>query len=182
MNIILSRETLAQDPGSALRWLPKLLDDATFLRANYPKFDSWLLGKVLPGLQTGERSILFEVRESTVAGVCIVKHSAEEKKLCTLRIRPEFESRGLGVRLFERAFEMLGTEQPLLSVSEATLRKFARLFEHFNFTRKAIYDGLYLPTISEFSYNGVLDAGLGPVINFAYTRVRENAILEHAQA
>ncbi len=156
MNIILSRESLLREPALLHRWLPKLFEDATFLRASYPQFDKWLLGKVVPGLRTGERTILIEERGFETAGVLVLKHSAEEKKLCTLRVRPSFEATGLGVRLFEKAFEVLGTERPLLSVSEAAQPKFVRLFEHFGFLREGAYEGLYVPMVHEFSYNGLL--------------------------
>jgi predicted GNAT family N-acyltransferase len=157
VNIILSRESLSREPELLRRWLPKLFDDAMFLRASYPEFDNWLLGKVVPGLHTGERTILVEQRGSETAGVLVLKHSAKERKLCTLRVRPSFEATGLGVRLFEKAFEVLGTERPLLSVSETTQPKFVRLFEHFGFLRQGSYEGLYVPMVHEFSYNGLLE-------------------------
>lgn len=140
-----------------LRFVRSISDDMAFLRESYPGFDRWLLGKVIPGIYAGERTAVVELRDSAVAGLLIVKHSDTEKKLCTLRVRPDFESRGLGVRLFETAFDLLGTERPLLSVSQPSMPKFLRLFAHFGFSKEAVYGGRYLPNVDELSYNGYLE-------------------------
>lgn len=158
MTLLLTQDNLERDPhllGEALRVITQ---DAEFLRASYPQFDRWLACKVLPGLFAGERTVLIEERESNAVGLMILKHTDNEKKLCTLRVRPHFECRGLGIRLFQIAFEILGTERPLLSVSEASMPKFERLFQHFGFAQEAIYEERYLPKIDEFSFNGLLDA------------------------
>lgn len=157
MRLILSRSTVEARPEIMLDFLKAIADDIVFLRASYPRFDEWLLRKVIPGIYLGERTACIELRDAEVAGLLIVKHSEYEKKLCTLRIRPCFESRGLGVRLFETAFDLLGTERPLLSVSQTSRAKFTRLFSHFGFAQEAIYEGRYLPKVDEFAYNGLLD-------------------------
>jgi GNAT superfamily N-acetyltransferase len=131
--------------------------DAEFLRSSYPQFDEWFATKVIPGIYAGERTLLLETRDAAAVGLLIVKHTDTEKKLCTLRVRPHFESRGLGVRLFQTAFEILGTERPLLSVSQPVAPKFHRLFTHFGFAKEAVYRGRYLPMVNELAYNGLLD-------------------------
>lgn len=157
MSLLLNQDSVTREPSLVAQGLRCMAADAGFLRSSYPHFDDWFMSKVLPGIFTGERTLIIEERGSAVVGLLILKHTATEKKLCTLRVRPEFESRGLGVRLFETAFERLGTERPLLSVSESTLPKFSRIFEHFGFAQAGAYQGLYLPRIHEFSYNGLLD-------------------------
>jgi hypothetical protein len=157
MQILLDSSTLARNPELLNQALGHLREDASFLRDTYPGFDSWLWSKVLPELRKGERTILLEMRSNEVAGFMILKHSSLEKKLCTLRVRPLFESRGLGVRLFEKAFALLQTDRPLLSVSEKTMPKFETLFRHFGFSREAVYQERYLPKVDEFAFNGLLD-------------------------
>jgi len=137
--------------------------DAVFLRASYPGFDRWFDRKVLPGLFSGERTVVIEERDSTAVGLVILKHTATEKKLCTLRVRPHYESKGLGVRLFVAAFDILGTERPLLSVSDIAKPKFERLFRYFGFANEAVYKGRYLPGSDEFAYNGLLDEAGEPI-------------------
>lgn len=113
---------------------------------------------MLPGLASGERTIVVEERLGRAAGLVVLKHTHAERKLCTLRVRPEFEFRGLGVRLFDTAFEVLETRHPLLSVSEVALPKFSKLFQHFGFACEAAYRGLYVPRVHELAYNGLLSS------------------------
>lgn len=157
MSLLLNRDTLQRNPRLLSEGLHSMTQDAQFLKANYPGFDKWFACKVLPGLFAGERTVMIEERDSGAAGLLILKHTDAEKKLCTLRIRPHFESKGLGVRLFQIAFEILKTERPLLSVSETSMPKFERLFQHFGFAKEGVYEERYLPKVDEFSFNGLLD-------------------------
>lgn len=156
MKLILDKDSVRVAPESLGVLVGLATSDFAFLRENYPSFDSWLQQKVLPGITLGERTVLLEMREGRLIGLAILKHSRTESKLCTLRVRPEFECRGLGVRLFESAFEILETTRPLLSVSDLSLPKFSRLFDHFGFACEAAYQGLYTPRITEFAFNGLL--------------------------
>jgi ribosomal protein S18 acetylase RimI-like enzyme len=171
MQILLDASICIANPALMRRGLALLSEDVRFLRGAYPAFDSWLSEKVIPGLLSGERTLLIETREERVAAVMILKHCADEKKLCTLRVHPEFESRGLGVRLFETAFDLLNTERPLLSVSEPSMPKFSRLFAHFGFSKEAVYADRYLPHVDEFSYNGYLE----PISAARRSSVRKSA-------
>lgn len=153
----LDRASLSASPELIEDFVRLVREDVLFLRGAYPNFDEWLDKKVLPGIAVGERTVIVEEREGRSVGFLILKHTNKEQKLCTLRVRPEFECRGLGVRLFNTAFEVLGTSRPLLSVSEVSLPKFARLFEYFGFACEASYQGLYLPRVQELSYNGLLN-------------------------
>ena len=156
MTLKLDRAGLTSSPELLQVFLRLIREDSEFLRGAYPNFDKWLRRSVLPGIEKGERTIIVEQRDGHSVGLLILKHTANERKLCTLRVRPEFEYRGLGVRLFNTAFEVLDTHRPLLSVSEGALPKFSKIFEHFGFACEAAYEGLYLPHVQEFSFNGVL--------------------------
>jgi GNAT superfamily N-acetyltransferase len=157
MKILLSRATMDGQPQLLGQLMRYIADDISFLRASYPRFDDWFARKVIPGISLGERTVVIERRGAAIAGLMILKHTVAEKKLCTLRVRPDFESLGLGIRLFEDAFSVLETEQPLLSVSEHSMPKFVRLFAHFGFEQEAVYSGRYLPAVEEIAYNGLLD-------------------------
>lgn len=156
MSVLLTKSTLNSYPWLLDESYQAIMGDIRFLRSSYPNFDKWLISKVIPGIQAGERTVLIETRDSVTVGLLILKHTENEKKLCTLRVRPHYESRGLGVRLFKTAFEILGTERPLLSVSDSSAPKFERIFEYFGFSKEAIYEDLYQPMVDEISYNGLL--------------------------
>ncbi|MDR5759753.1 GNAT family N-acetyltransferase [Caballeronia sp. LZ035] len=160
MNYLLTKASLERSPWLLDEALRLAAEDAAFLRFSYPQFDDWFATKVIPGIRNGERTMLIERRDELTVGLLIVKHTMLEKKLCTLRIRPNFESKGLGVRLFQTAFDLLETEQPLLSVSSLAAPKFERLFGYFGFAQEAVYAGRYLPNVDEYSYNGLLETAL----------------------
>lgn len=157
MSLLLTKASLEQDPWLLNEAIDVISQDAEFLRSSYPLFDQWFSTKVQPGIYTGERTLLIERRGSMAVAFLILKHTDTEKKLCTLRVRPNFESKGLGVRLFQTAFQLLGTERPLLSVSEPLAPKFERIFKYFGFAQEAVYEGKYIPMVDELAYNGLLD-------------------------
>lgn len=122
----------------------------------YPSFSSWFNTKVLPNIATGERTILTEYRNGELAGLAILKDSETEKKLCCLRVFERYQSSIMGIRLFEKSFEILNTSLPLLSVSEEQLSSFQRVFNYFGFSLEATLEGYYRPNKREFVYNGSL--------------------------
>lgn len=155
--LILSKDTIRNNPELLSQFLRAIAEDKAFLKSSYPRFDSWVENKVIPGIGAGFRTVVLEKRLDNTSGLLILKHTDSEKKICTLRIRPDFEKRGLGVRLFELAFDILQTNKPLLSVSENTKPKFGRLFKYFGFSEEASYLGLYVPFREEHAFNGVLE-------------------------
>lgn len=127
------------------------------LSALYPGFEAWYSEKVVPGILGGERSLLIEMRNDNLAGIAITKNDGLEKKLCCLRVLPEYENTtGIGVRLFERSMEELSTRQPLLSVSNDRVHDFEKIFLYFGFKKSWEYPDLYRPKKVELSYNGLI--------------------------
>lgn len=131
----------------------------TFIKSSsstYPSIEEWVCDKVRNGLIDGTRSILLEWRTNKLVGVSILKNDGVEKKICCLRIAKEYQNLGIGIRLFKRSFEELGTNTPLLSVSETVLPKFEKIFDHFGFVKTEAYPDKYVKGISEISFNGYL--------------------------
>ncbi|WP_187647748.1 GNAT family N-acetyltransferase [Nitrosophilus labii] len=119
----------------------------------YPKFDLWYFGKVLPGLSFQNRKFLIEKRDTDIAGIAIIKHSLNEKKLCTLRVIDNYQNRGIGIKLFERAFEELETDKPFLTVSEEKYEQFKRIFDYYGFKMTSKKKGLYRKDKYEYFFN-----------------------------
>ncbi len=150
---------------------PVALEDiSSFIRSSlfglsdfYPLFDRWLKTKVLPGLVTGERSILLEQNRGRFSGLAIVKDDGLEKKLCCLRVMPEFQGSGAGLRLFERAFETLDNDMPLLSIAEEQKDTFNKLFSYYGFELAKKYKNHYRPLKDELSFNGLIDQYFEPI-------------------
>jgi GNAT superfamily N-acetyltransferase len=155
------RGMLIRNPEGCHHALTVIKNQLGMISSFYPEFDDWFLSKVLPGLKNGERSILLEYTAGSLSGVAIVKNSASERKLCCLRVLPPYQGSGVGLRLFERAFDVLETRAPLLSVAEEQVANFDRIFKHYGFELAKEYRSLYRPKKKEFSFNGLLDGAEG---------------------
>ena len=158
--VLINRASALRDPQLVPFCENVISRDYSFFSSVYPGFSDWLADRVLPGILEGERTIVFEERHRKVVGFLILKHTADEQKLCTLRVREGLQKRGLGIRLFETAFEFLGTERPLLSVADVNLGAFQKIFRYFGFASTSTYRDLYRPNSTEFAFNGEL---VGPV-------------------
>lgn len=160
---IIDREFILAHPGS-LAQIGDFVRTSLFgLSGYYPLFDQWLESKVLPGMLSGERSILVEHYRRRFSGLAIVKDDGIEQKLCCLRVMPEFQGTGVGLRLFERAFEKLENDMPLLSIAEEQRETFKKLFSHYGFELAKEYKGYYRPLKDELSFNGLIESKLTPV-------------------
>lgn len=155
ISLIDSKFILEQE-DVALPLVNDVFTDLKKLSWQYPNFESWLDEKVLTGLYDGTRSIIVEWRDDKIAGVAILKHDSVEKKLCCLIIMPDFQNKGIGIKLFKKVFSVLGTDKPLLSISEDKLPEFEKIFNYFGFEKTETYPNLYHPNTTEISYNGYL--------------------------
>ena len=136
--------------------LKYLFGELTEISLYYPDFYAWLTNTVMPGLISGERSIILEHRHGELAGVAILKDNVDEQKLCCLRVIPKFQGIGIGLKLFERSFNELDTDKPLLSIAEENTHKFKKILAYYGFQLEEEYSDLYRPNKTEFSFNGVL--------------------------
>lgn len=154
---LIDSDFLLRNPDIYASTLPVILKYLTDLSGFYPEFNSWLYNKMIPGIVSGERSILLEHRRGTLSGLAILKNSEFEQKLCCLRVLPEFQGSGVGLRLFERAFELLNNDRPLLSVAEEQIPVFQKLFNYYGFELEKKYTGYYRPLKDELSFNGLIE-------------------------
>lgn len=120
--------------------------------AYYPEFNIWYFQKVVPDLMLERRKIITETRDGHVAGIAIVKLS-EELKLSTLKVNDNFQNRGVGLKLFERSFELLGSRKPFLTVSEDRLPLFQKIFKYYDFELTNVHEGIYRTGKKEFFFN-----------------------------
>lgn len=125
------------------------------LSKSYPDFITWWRNQVRPGVAAGSWSLIIEIRRCRFAAASVLKHWPE-KKLCTLRVDNRFQGRGIGTNLFEKSLLILGSDKPLLSVSEPNLDKYEKIFHRLGFSLSKTYDGLYLPGTNEYSFNGLI--------------------------
>src|SRR5262249_16978710 len=105
--IVINKCSLASDPELLALCRRAVSAEYSFFRGLYPTFTQWFEHRVVPGIATGERTIVMREGSGSMAGVLILKHDGIERKLCTLRVRDELANRGLGIRLFQTAFSLL---------------------------------------------------------------------------
>jgi len=124
----------------------------------YPEIEAWYWDKVVHQILAGKpviRRIESVYRDQVLAGVAILKNDPiqAERKICHLSVAQAYQSKGLGVRLFERSFEFLDTDKPFVTVSETKYPLYQRLFDHFGFELTSVRDSVYVPGIKEFGFN-----------------------------
>jgi len=142
-------EVHSVETGLYYKFIFSHLSDA---KEYYPNFEGWFFNQVVPEIKTGNRQLLIESRNDQVAGIAIV-NTGYEKKLCTLRVAEQFQNRGLGIRLFERCFEVLETNKPFLTVSEEKLPEFQRVFDYYGFEMTSVKNDIYRKGKKEFYFN-----------------------------
>lgn len=125
------------------------------LNREYPNFKYWFFNTVVPGLSNGTRKIFVAMVSDKIAGILILKDS-HEKKICTLRVLPEYRRMGIGRQLMEQAVQTLKTNRPLITVSDEHLDEFNPLFAEFGFSATAAYINCYRQGSTEYAYNGYL--------------------------
>lgn len=133
------------------------------LSNDYPGIDRWFMSKVVPGYRAGSRIILRVEREGALVGLGIAKNEPDEKKICTVRVAPEFAGRGVGVRIFDGLLKWLDCDRPHLTVSDSKLPLFERIFDYYGFFVSSSENGRYVPHACELGYN---ELGLGALVDW----------------
>lgn len=123
------------------------------LSSDYPNIDRWFIEKVILGERLGTRHIVKFERDNRLAAIGIAKNEGGEKKICTVRVHPDYFGRGLGVKTFDSLLHWLQVDKPVLTVGEEKLRLFQRLFDHYGFTQTSVTPDLYRKGTSELGYN-----------------------------
>jgi GNAT superfamily N-acetyltransferase len=123
------------------------------LSIDYPGIESWFVGKVIPGLKTGERLLLPVERDGKMIALGIAKKEASERKICTVRVAPAYVGRGLGVRVFDGLMKWLDDDRPHLTVNAAKLPAFERIFNYYGFNVTSEQEGRYRPHSVEVGFN-----------------------------
>ena len=129
----------------------------------YPALSDWFWNKCVPGIVAGHGVLLLAEDDERPAGNRIVgialgkraHGTAEETKLRCIRVIPEYQCRGIGILLIDRALEELGTDRPFCSVSEEMFHDYARLLiNRYGFQVTRVERGLYRPGKLEYVFNG----------------------------
>lgn len=138
-------------PALATQVLPFLAD----LDRYYPDFGQWYQNKVIPGVVAGQDSMVLVWDGEHLAGVALGKSDGVEAKLRCVRVAQPWQNTGVGLRLIERMFDELGTDKPLVTVSEEMLHQYSRPFiNRYGFALTEVAKGRYRRGKLEYEFNG----------------------------
>ena len=119
----------------------KLYDDIFKLTQSiggiYPNYRDWYYNTFLEDLKRGNRSYAIATHHTIIAGCCLMKHTSDEKKICTLFVGPQYRRQGIGSDLVRSALTELGPH-PFLTVSDGQLSTFVPFLSRFGFQMKKL--------------------------------------------
>jgi predicted GNAT family acetyltransferase len=157
LELLIMDYKLKEINGENFRSFGNVIDDIARIiysfGGTYPDIKSWFRDKVIPGLYSGERTMLYVPGHNGIMALAILKDSPQEKKICTFYVSPEVRGKGLAQALFQESFAKLKTAKPLISVPESALKHFNKYIVQYKFcqTNSRFFADRKL---REFEYNG----------------------------
>ena len=126
----------------------------------YPNIDIWynkVIKEINDNSKNREMFICLSNEDDSlyISGLMILKNTCDEKKICTLRVKDNYQNRGIGSRFIQDAFNFLGTEKPLITVPEESVGVFSKIFNKYGFEKKDEIQDLYRKDKVEYIYNGI---------------------------
>lgn len=122
---------------------------------DYPNHYEWFYNKFIKQLDGIKREIIYCEYNNKPIGIAFLKNTDDEKKICTLIVKKEYQKKGIGTLLLECSFEFLGTRQPLISMPEYKLEAFSKIINKNNWEIFETIDSFYSNN-KEFVFNGYL--------------------------
>lgn len=124
------------------------------LDAYYPDISHWYVNQVIPGLFTGSDCLLVARDGLNIAGIALGKRGTESKLRC-VRVHPDYQNTGLGIRLIDNMLEQLEDDSPGVTVAEELLHRYSRMFvNRYGFKLSAVTKGRYRRHKLEYAFNG----------------------------
>lgn len=100
----------------------------------YPGIDLWFDKKVIKGLKEKERSGILLFHGTEIIGASVNK-KGKDAKLCSLRIKPDFENSGLGTLLMALSiFELRNSESIHFTIPESLWDEKRSFFKKYGFS------------------------------------------------
>lgn len=120
----------------------------------YPDLSYWYTNTVIPGIVLGDDVLLLAKEGGRTMGLALGKRTPTERKLRCVRVVPEAQNIGAGLRLIERMFEELETDKPHCTVAEEMLGLYSRAFvNRYGFQLNSVDKGRYRPGKLEYAFN-----------------------------
>ncbi|MFT1057592.1 GNAT family N-acetyltransferase [Enterobacter hormaechei] len=115
----------------------------------YPNFHAWLNFTFVSQLKSGQRKALIIKEGQQIAGVSLIKISAEEQKISTFFVAPTFQRKGYGDALMERSLSYLHSPVNITVCDERWNEMHGFLAKH-NFKCENFVKDFYRPGFTEY--------------------------------
>jgi len=130
----------------------RIFDDIRDSSIYYPLIEDWFLNRVLPELESGGREIVVHLDQGNVTAYAILKKSAEENKVCRLKVMPEYRTKALGTLLWDHSIRLIQKLPALITVPEEFLPEFSRFLAHRSTQLIKGVPSLYRPGRTEYIF------------------------------
>lgn len=125
------------------------------LNQYYPDIEYWFTNKVIPGLVTGNDKLLIARDNDRIAGIALGKLDSDESKLRCIRVHPDYQNTGLGIRLIDDMLDLIQTRKPGVTVAEEMFHLYSRSFiKRYGFELSDVVKGRYRRGKLEYGFNG----------------------------
>lgn len=119
----------------------------------YPDINHWFINTVIPGLSLGNDKLIIARDNGIIAGIAIGKMD-EESKLRCVRVHPDYQSTGLGIKLIDKMVDLIEDGKPRVTVSEEMINLYSRIFiKRYGFSLNDVVKGMYRKQKLEYVFN-----------------------------
>jgi len=122
----------------------------------YPGIDKWWDQRVVPGIGINQRVCHAALVDGELVGVSIGKRASGSAKLCTLRVKDEYQREGVGEQLLHRTLRDLldaGCERVHYTISERVLGQCSNFFTPYGFSMRSWASDRYVRGMDEFVFS-----------------------------
>ena len=104
-----------------------------FVKMDYPNYKEWFFTRQLPEtLHSDRRNILFVKDKDEIIGVANLLNDENEKKICSLYVKSDYQRQGIGSMLVEESMKWLNTKWPIISLTKERYNIYKPLIEKYN--------------------------------------------------
>lgn len=141
------------NPTPSLADLLRVEDFLCDLNGYYPGFSDWYVNRVMPSAIISRQGLILAQDDGNLVGVALYRPGIKAKLRC-VRVRPDYQARGLGLRLIDKALHTLNCDKPAVTVPQELWHDYARIFvERYDFDLTRVVKGMYRPGKLEYMFN-----------------------------
>lgn len=119
----------------------------------YPNFKNWLYFSFRKEMIEGKRSIVLARDGNIIAGMSLLKHTIDERKICTFYVSPSYRGCGIGSQLMDQSTAYLGEKNINITVAEERNSELYPLLISKGFTIEQKISGYYRNAVDEYFYS-----------------------------